>query len=293
MKRSPPEVAQSTTFGYISHPEPYGPHLHPHLRYWRERCGITDVTDAETRRARAAYWALVNRVDDLVGQILGALERLGLAENTLIVYSSDHGEQAGEHGLWWKQTFYEEAARVPLIVSWPGRLPQGERRSHVASALDVNATILDALSAPALPGSRGRSLLPLMADTAAPWEDVAYSEYCTDDGAPGDPTGGCTQRMVRRDDWKLIFYHGFEPQLFNLREDPVELHDRAGDPACAAVRRDLIADVLCGWDPAAVAARIQTKRRDVAILTAWARHTHPPETHRWPLRPEMDYLDPE
>jgi choline-sulfatase len=130
------------------HPEPYGPHLHPHLRYWRERCGITDVTEAETQRARAAYWALVNRVDDLVGQILGALERHSLAENTLIVYSSDHGEQAGEHGLWWKQTFYEESARVPLIVSWPGRLPQGQRRANVTSALDVNATILDALSAP-------------------------------------------------------------------------------------------------------------------------------------------------
>lgn len=265
------------------HSEPYGPHLHPYFRWWREQCGITDVTDEEVMRARTAYWALVDRVDAMVGQILDALERNGLAENTLIVYSSDHGEQAGEHGLWWKQTFYEEAVRVPLILSWPGCLPQGVRSSRVVSALDLNATILDALGAPPLPASHGRSLLPLAQGEAVDWEDVAYSEYCTDEG--------CIHRMVRLGEWKLNYYHGQEPQMFNLHEDPEELCDRAQDPGCRRVREELVARVLDGWDPEAVAARIREKRADMKVLAAWARRTRPPETHRWPLRPEMDYLD--
>lgn len=265
------------------HPEPFGDHLHPYFRWWRERCGIAEVSEAEVMRARTAYWALVNRVDDMVGEILDALERNGLAENTLIIYSSDHGEQVGEHGLWWKQTFYEEAVRVPMILSWPGHLPQGLRCRQVVSALDLNATILDALGAPPLPASHGRSLLGLMRGESVVWQDRAFSEYCTDEG--------CTHRMVREGDWKLNYYHGQEPQLFNLREDPEELHDRAQDPACRRVRAELTAFVLDGWDPDVVAARVQQKRADVELLTAWAHHTRPMETYRWPLRPEMDYLD--
>lgn len=265
------------------HPEPYGPHLHPYFHWWRERCGITDVTDEEVMRARTAYWALVNRVDDMVGEILTALHRNGLAENTVIVYSSDHGEQLGEHGLWWKQTFYEEAVRVPMIISWPGHLPQGARCSQVVSAYDLNATILDALQAPPLPTSHGRSLLPLARGESDDWLEQAFSEYCTDEG--------CLHRMVRQGDWKLNYYHGQPPQLFNLREDPEELHDRAQDPACRSIREELTAVVLDGWNPDAVAKRLREKRADLDILRQWARHTRPQENYRWPLRPEMDFLD--
>ena len=108
-------------------PEPFSDALHPHLRAWREACGIEEVTEEEVLRARTAYWALVTRLDHMIGRILGALESAGLAENTLVLYTSDHGEQAGEHGLWWKQTFYEDSVRVPAVLSWPGRLPEGER----------------------------------------------------------------------------------------------------------------------------------------------------------------------
>jgi choline-sulfatase len=89
------------------------------MKWWREACGIEAVTEGETRRARAAYWALTARMDILIGQILTALRENDLEENTLIVYSSDHGEQVGEHGLWWKQTFYEDSVKVP--ASSPGR----------------------------------------------------------------------------------------------------------------------------------------------------------------------------
>ena len=262
--------------------EPFSDALHPHFRWWRAKCGIKEVTEGEVLRARAAYWALVMRMDAMIGQILEALAENGLAENTLIVYSSDHGEQAGEHGLWWKQTFYENSAKVPTILSWPGALPAGRRIANVVSSLDVNATMLDALGAPPLPDSRGRSLMSLMQDPDAGWEDIAFSEYCND---------GRLTRMVRRGPWKLNYYHGYEPQLFHLDQDPQEMNDLAHDPGCQSVREELTALVLGGWDPERIAQEMAARDADLEILTAWARRTDPVERYRWDLRPEMDYLD--
>lgn len=284
-------------------PEPFGDHLHPHLRAWREGCGIAAVTDEETRRARAAYWGLVDRMDQLIGQILEALERNDLLDNTLIIYTSDHGEQVGEHGLWWKQTFYEDSVRIPAILWWPGKLPAGVRCERVCSSLDLNATMLDALDCPSLPASRGRSMLPLLrneTDTVsrsaaeAAWEDVAFSEFCLDAAGAAGPVSeeGIYQRMIRSGDWKLNYYHTQPSQLFNLRQDPRETTDRIDDPACAEIAEDLTRRVLEGWDPAAIKRRMAALRQDREILAAWGRQTQPPDVHRWNLRPEMDYLDP-
>lgn len=270
-------------------PEPFTDDLHPYLHWWRQHTGIEAVTEEEILRARASYWGLVHRVDVLVGQMLQALEENGFLENTLIVYTSDHGDMEGEHGLWWKHTFYEESARVPLLISWPGQIPAGQRCERVVSALDVNATILDALSCPPLPHSEGRSLLPLIdGKTEKPaWDDVAYCEYCTDQFGPPE---GAFQRMVRQDEWKLCYYHWQPPQLFNLKKDPDELHDLGRDPAYAQIRDELTAQVLKGWDPEAIIRRMEEKRADVEILQQWARHTGPEERYRWPLVPEMNWL---
>lgn len=267
---------------------------HPFLRAWRTHTGIEEVSEAEILRARTAYWALVHRVDVMVGQILAALAENGFAHNTLIVYTSDHGDMQGEHNLWWKHVFYEESVRIPLILSWPGVIAAGQRCRRVVSALDVNATILDALSAPALPNSAGRSFLGLISDVRPRphWEDIAFSEYCADQYVPQEIDQGRTyQRMIRHGDWKLLYYHGMEPQLFNLANDPGEEYDRAQDPGCQSIRRDLIAHLLDGWDPEAIAAAMTTQRANNALLRDWARQTHPPDQYRWPLRPEMNYLD--
>ncbi|HVG95958.1 MAG TPA: sulfatase-like hydrolase/transferase, partial [Chloroflexota bacterium] len=152
------------------YPRPSQPE-HPYISWWRARTGTEAVSPEETERCRTAYWALVDRLDAMIGQVLRALEENGLGANTLVVYTSDHGEQAGEHGLWWKQTMYEASARVPAIVSWPGVLPAGRRCRRVVSALDLTATILDAAGAPPLPEMRGRSVLGLL-------------------GRPGEPAAG-------------------------------------------------------------------------------------------------------
>ena len=295
-----PFVARSADYdrydGRVSLPsisEPFSDALHPHIKYWREHCGITNVTEAEIRRARTAYWALVDRMDYMIGQILTALRENDLTDNTLIIYMSDHGEQAGEHGLWWKQTFYEHSAKVPAILSWPGHLPEGKRFDNVISSLDLNTTMIDALQSPALPHSRGRSLLPLMHNENTSWDNVAFSEFCQDSAGGGGPfpPEGVYQRMIRQDEWKFNYYHKQPCQLFNLREDPDELNDRSNDPACQNMIKDFTARVLDGWNPDTIASQMTARNKDTRILTAWARQTNPADTVRWDLRPEMDYLE--
>jgi choline-sulfatase len=268
--------------------EPFSSVTHPHLRWWREHTGIPEVTKEETLRARAAYWGMVHDMDAMIGQILEAIDENDLADNLLVVYSSDHGDMLGEHSLWWKHTFYEESAKVPLIVSWPGVIPAGQRSEHVVSALDVTATMIDALGAPSLPAGEGRSFLGLLTGDDQTWEDVAFSEYCSDEFAP---EGGCYQRMIRQADWKLVCYYGQEPQLFNLAEDPHELVDLASSPACQDIRRELMDRVLEGWNPEEVVAQMAVKRAEIPILRDWARNTHPSDQYRWTLKPEMARLD--
>lgn len=263
--------------------QPYSEKLHPYFQWWREKCGIKEVSGDEILRSRTAYWALVTRMDIMIGQIINALKENELDQNTIILYSSDHGEQVGEHGLWWKQTFYEHSVKVPAILSWRGNLPESLRCSRVISSLDLNATMLDALRARPLPNSRGRSVLPLLNGDTVQWEDIAFSEFCTDDG--------CYQRMIRNKDWKLNYYHGQPSQLFNLSEDPNELQDRANDPECHDIMTELTEKVLDGWNPERIAMKMQAKREDTKILGNWARNTNPPDQYRWNLLPEMDYLD--
>ena len=295
----PPYVARATDFQrYAERITPprerqfSGHDVPQYLRWWREHTGLTRTTEAETLRSRAAYWGLVTSMDRMIGRILSALRSSGLEENTLIVYTSDHGDMLGEHGMFWKHTFYEESVRVPLIMAWPGRIGAGTRSDRVVSALDVTATVLDAMSAPALPGSPGRSLLSLL--DGGSWDDEAFSEYCSDEAWA--PPEGCLQRMIRRNEWKLACYHRSDPvadvQLFNLKEDPGELVNRATDPGCRETVRNLRSLLYADWDPEQVRVQMAANRARHAIHRGWARTTGPHSEHLWDLRGEMFYLDP-
>jgi choline-sulfatase len=264
---------------------------HPWLDWWRRDRGIEAVPQADAVRARTAYYALTFRLDAMIGEVLAALDRNGFADDTLVVYTTDHGDQIGERGLWWKHTFHEESVRVPLVMRWPGRLPVGRRCPRVCSLVDVTATMLEALGAPLLPQADGRSLLAVAADPDSPWVDETFSEYCTD--AVPTWTGGMAvrQRMVRQGRWKLIHYHGYPTQLFDLASDPDELVDRAADPACRAVHDQLHARLLADWDPDAIDRRMRARRADKDLIGAWGRRVNPPNTHLWPVRPDHNRLD--
>ncbi len=124
---------------------------HPWIAWWRANRGIEAVPDRASRRARAAYWGLVSTMDAMIGRILDRLRDLGLDRDTLVVYASDHGEHAGDRGLWWKHTLFDESAKVPLLMSLPGSLPEDTVNSDVVSLMDLSQTMIDALGGDATP----------------------------------------------------------------------------------------------------------------------------------------------
>lgn len=203
------------------------PRNYRHLRVGFNMVGV----DADTvRRGRELYYGLTTWVDEQIGLVLDTLERTGLAENTVVIYTTDHGENLGEHGLWWKNCTYEHGARVPLIISWPKRWPGGQRRAGACSLVDVVQTIAD-LGGADVPGDwDGDSLLPWLNDAAHPWKDLAISEYYGHNIASG-------MVMLRQGRFKYIYHtradadHGPQRELFDLKADPGEFKNLADDPA--------------------------------------------------------------
>ena len=167
-------------------PPGYEKGLHPALRRWRATRGVEKITPEQARKARAAYCGLVTYMDARIGEVLGALDAAGMSENTVVAYLSDHGEMAGEHGMWWKDSFYEGACGVPMIWRIPGRAqleppagaPAGSEVHSVVSLVDVGPTLLDLAGAGPLPHVRGRSLRPFLESGEAPsgWPDEAFAE---------------------------------------------------------------------------------------------------------------------
>ena len=275
-------------------PTSFANETHPYLKWWKSHTGLEDVSSEEIERCRTAYYGLVTRLDSLLGDIFEALKRHGLLENTLIIYTADHGEQIGEKGLWWKQTFYEDSVKVPAIISWPAQLPTGMRINRVTSQLDLNATMLDLAGAPPLPASSGRSLLPVIDNPESDqWQDIAYSEYCTEPGDTSHSNGDQTwqHRMVRKNEWKLNYYHNMPSQLFNLIDDPDEMNDLSGSTEHADIVRDMTELVLKDWEPKFIETKIREQTENLAITIPWAENTSPADTIRWDLKPEWDYLD--
>jgi choline-sulfatase len=136
--------------------------LHPAIKYIRQRRGEDTLTKEEHRRARAAYYGLTTYLDARIGEVLDALKQTHFAENTIVIYVSDHGDMCGEHGMWWKSTFYEGSAKVPMMWSWPGHFPANITIDSVTSLLDISPTLTDFADAPQLPLQRGNSLRAML-----------------------------------------------------------------------------------------------------------------------------------
>jgi arylsulfatase len=188
--------------------------------------GFVEYTDTELQQVKAAYYAMVTLVDAEVGRILAALEQEGLAGNTLVIFTSDHGEMLGDHQLMLKgPMMYDCAVRVPLLMRWPGSLPAGHRRTELVQWIDLAPTVLDAAGLPPLCRCQGASLLRLARGESDAWHrDWALSEY-RDSGHPYDPAVHTT--MLRHDRWKLVVHHG--PPATG-RQRTGELYDLVADP---------------------------------------------------------------
>ena len=219
---------------------------HPEIRNLARFFDYERHFTAETRHAAmAGYFGLTSFLDDCVGEILATLEESGQAEDTVILYLSDHGELLGEKGMWTKQVMYEASAGIPMILAGPG-VPDGILRNTAASIVDVAATALDVMLDTSDDGSPGLSLRRL-AQNPDDADRTVLCEY--HDG--GSTTGAF---MVRWGDWKYVCYPGMPPQLFNLAEDPSEDHDLGSDVSqrAAAARAEGAARLAAICDADAV-----------------------------------------
>lgn len=215
------------------------------LNYKHMRAGfqMEHVPPEVVKRGRELYYGLTQWLDEQVGQVLAALRASPFAQNTVIVYTADHGENMGEHGLWWKNAMFDSAARVPLIVSGSPRWQGGARRAGACSLVDVARTLVELGGGTAPADWDGASMLPWLARADAPWKDRAVVEYYSHPIASG-------YAMIRQGPYKYTYHtpaddtHPAERELYDLRTDPGELKNLAGDPALAAKVAELHAALL-------------------------------------------------
>ncbi len=186
------------------------------------------------RRCKAMYYGNVNIIDDGVGEILEALERRGWLDDTLVIYSSDHGEMLFDHGMLGKGVMYEPAVKVPLLVSWPARFRQGQVSAALSSTLDLVPLMLEVAGAEQLPIFHGWSLRPVLTGESSRCRPFVAAEMMK-----------C--KMVREGQWKYVYHPNWKThQLFDLANDPDELHNLSGDPAYAE-QEDALRERMLRW----------------------------------------------
>ena len=270
------EQGDNPWFLHLSYIKPHWPYIAPapyHDMYGVEDCipvvrsaeeldeahpvykAFTDHVDSRTFHrddvldiVRPVYMGLVKQLDDHLGRVFQALEETGRMEDTLVVFTSDHGDYLGDHWLDEKELYHEPSTRIPLIVYDPvsaADATRGTMDDRLVEGIDFVPTALDAVGAP-VPDHllEGLSLLPsIRGDAGAVWRDIAVSEmdYTFRDArvALGQDPRKCRGYMARGERFKYVLWEGFPPQVFDLQEDPDELHDLGTDPAYATARAEL------------------------------------------------------
>ncbi|MFO7947413.1 MAG: sulfatase-like hydrolase/transferase, partial [Armatimonadota bacterium] len=243
--------------------------LNKDLRYHFE---VEQMVDEETWiRNVIGYHALISYIDHQIGELMDTLNEQGLAEDTLVIFCSDHGEMLGQHGMWWKCAPYEPSVRTPMIMAGPG-VEEGRRVTKPVSNVDMFPTLVDAfdreLSEPDadLPGE---SLLPV-----ARGEDTHRDFILTQYHGHGVSSGWFA---LRSGDYKYIHYHNNGHELYNLADDPYEMNDLSADPAQSERIEQfdtLLHDLV---DPEQVDANAKA---DQAVRLEWIKKNMPEEDYR-------------
>ena len=235
-------------------PEGHLENQHPVYQRMRRMFGCVDFPEELVRRGRAGYYGLITYLDEKIGNLFHTLEETGQLENTVVIYTSDHGEMNGEHGMWRKSNFYEASARVPLQIVFPDKLSSGKRVDEVVSLVDLTATLVDVGGAQPLRQLDGDSLLPLMQGAASDWKDFAFSEYL----AHGVER---PMAMVRKGRYKFNYSLGDPPELYDIAEDPGEFRNLANDEAYQAICRELETQLLAEWDPVEIEKQVRASQK--------------------------------
>ncbi|ARQ60338.1 UNVERIFIED_ORG: arylsulfatase A-like enzyme [Rhizobium etli] len=201
---------------------------------------------------RAIYYGMIAEVDDQLGRIWQALKDAGAWENTLVVFTSDHAEMAGDHWTLGKGGFFDGSYHVPLVIRDPASGAAGGSVEQFTSAADIFPTLCEKLGIEAKNGLDGRSLMPFVNGGSEPgWRDAAFWEFDFRDIAAGEAerhfglrSNQCNLAVIRDARFKYVHFAGLPPLLFNLSDDPMELKNVAADPAYAATRLEYAEKLL-------------------------------------------------
>ena len=230
----------------LPHPKGNDPDypLHPWIdKFQKVQCHDDFFTEESRKVAMASYYGLCSYLDSNISKVLIALEKAGLRDDTLIVYTADHGENLATRRLWGKSNMYEEAAAIPMILSGPG-IPSGKVVNTPVTLADGSATILDALGLSNISVGETRSLCKI-ANEGDDLERVAFSEY----HATGADTAAF---MIRKGNFKYIHYVDYESELFDQVNDPEEEENVVNNPDFSDILADLQKELYARVDPQAV-----------------------------------------
>jgi uncharacterized sulfatase len=198
------------------------------------------VTADQAREAKRAYYATITFVDAQVGRLLDALDRLKLADRTVVVFWSDHGYHLGEHGLWMKQSLFEESARVPLLIAAPSQKARGRASQRTVELLDLYPTLADLAGLKPPPGLHGASLKPLLDAPEAEWKRPAFTQVWR---------GTFPGHSVRTERWRYTEWDNGRQgaELYDHAADPREQTNLANDPKHASAVKELRELVRKNW----------------------------------------------
>jgi choline-sulfatase len=243
------------------------------LEYWK-RISLTDKD--MIRKKRAAYYGLITQFDEHVGDLVKTLKQNDLYENTLIIYCSDHGEMAGERGLFGKSVFYENSVRVPLIFSCPSLFKGGKKITENVSLVDVLPTLQEFAGVKYDGPLDGQSLWGAI--TGKRQLDKDRPVFCDFYGY-GTPSPG---RMLRVGKWKLSFYHGYnDAELYDLEKDPNELDNLHDNPDFKEVKDKLYKAALNDWNGDSLMDEIRKNQRQRKFMIETELNTKPVLTERF------------
>lgn len=259
--------------------------MHPAMQQWITNRHVENLTPEDVRRVRAAYYAMVEYTDTLLGEVLtAARETLG-EENTVFIYGSDHGDCLGEHGYFWKSNLFDSSVRVPMVYCWKDHFPAGTTLRAPTTLLDLAPTLTELAGAAPLPDADGRSLLADLTAGASAEEDRYIFSFCS------DIKGDTPSAMVKDHRYKLVLFSDFPPMLFDLENDPREETNLAGRPELQDVEEDLTRRLRAMWDPQQAKADLAREKARVPIINQWFTEADLPAETDWPGQPEWNHID--
>ena len=201
----------------------------------------------KAQNSMAAYNACITEVDDMIGRVVKTLKDKGLYENTIIIYTTDHGDHLFEHGLRGKHNMYQDAINVPFIVSFPKRFKQNTTNNSIVSLIDIMPTLADLVGGKTPETAQGVSLVDALTKGSELKDRVVYTEFRGADYLLLPKVKNVPSRMMRKGDFKFIYTHGIIDQLYNLKNDPDELNNLIFDKNYSKTYQDMYFQTLSEW----------------------------------------------